>query len=383
MDDTMGNKQVNILLIEDNPSDTVLIREMLKESPNPKFKFHNAERLQEGLKSLEENKIDIILLDLNLPDSYGLETFQETNKEVPDIPIVILTGFDDENTAIKAVKEDAQDYLIKGKVDSSLLSRSITYAIERKRIESELKKYHEHLEELVEERTHELKKSNESLRKEIKARKKAEEEIMASLNEKKILLEEIHNRVENNLITVSNLIGLEYTQTDKEPIEIYQEIQNRVKAIALIHERLSKSEDFAVIDFSKYTEELVKYLLKSYAVDSKLIRVNIEVNGVLLDIDTAIPSGLILNELISNSLKHAFKNKDQGEINVKLSLNHNNFELIVNDDGIGLSEGLDYVFAETSGLQLVNTLVRQLDGIIEVESNSGTTFKITFRDFKP
>ncbi|MDI6724705.1 MAG: histidine kinase dimerization/phosphoacceptor domain -containing protein [Methanobacterium sp.] len=379
----MDGKIIKVLLIEDNLADIVLIKEMLKESLNTTFKLYDAHYLDEGLKYLEENEIDVLLLDLNLPDSQGLDTFQKANEKAPNVPIIILTAFDDEYTAVEAVKEDAQDYLTKGKVDSDLLTRSISYAIERKQIEIELKKYQEHLEELVKERTNELQKSNEKLKREIKARKKAEEEIRASLNEKKILLEEIHHRVENNLITVSNLIGMEYTLTDKEPIEIYQESQNRVKAIALIHETLSKSEDFAVIDFARYTDELVKYLFKSYAIDPDLIKVNIGINGILLDIDTAIPSGLILNELISNSLKHAFKNKVHGEINVTLSLNHDNFELTVSDDGIGLSEELNYIYAETPGLQLVNTLVRQLDGIIELEINNGTTFKITFRDFKP
>lgn len=379
----MDGKVIKVLLIEDNLADIVLIKEMLKESVNTTFKLYDVRYLNEGLKYLEENEIDVLLLDLNLPDSQGLNTFQKANEKAPNVPIIILTAFDDEYTAVEAVKGDAQDYLTKGKVDSGLLTRSVSYAIERKQIEIELKKYQEHLEELVKERTYELQKSNEKLKREIKARKKAEEEIRASLNEKKILLEEIHHRVENNLITVSNLIGLEYTLTDKEPIEIYQESQNRVKAIALIHETLSKSEDFAVIDFARYTDELVKHLFKSYAIDPDLIKVNIEINGILLDIDTAIPSGLILNELISNSLKHAFKNKSQGEINVKLSLNHDNFELTVSDNGIGLSEELDYIYAETPGLQLVNALVRQLDGIIELETNGGTTFKITFRDFKP
>ncbi len=383
MDDRMDNKVISVLLIEDNPADIALIREMLKESQNTDFKLHNVQHLNEGLKYLKENWVDVLLLDLNLPDSHGLVTFQKANENAPDVPIVILTAFDDEDTALTAVKGDAQDYLTKGNLDSSFLTRSMSYAIERKSIESELKKYQEHLEELVEERTNELKKSNESLKREIKARKKAEDEIRASLNEKKILLEEIHDRVENNLITVSNLIGLEYSLTDKEPIEIYQDSQNRVKAIALIHERLSKSEDFAVIDFAVYTDELIKYLLKSYAADPNLIKINTGINGVLLDIDTAIPSGLILNELISNALKHAFKNRLHGEIDVKFSLDHGIFELIVSDNGIGLSEDLDYTYAETPGLQLVNTLVRQLDGIIELDINGGTTFKITFRDFKP
>ncbi len=383
MDDKMDKKVINVLLIEDNPADIALIKEMLEESLNINFKLHNVQRLNDGLNYLKENKADVLLLDLNLPDIHGLDTFRKANENAPDIPIIILTAFDNENTAIEAVKGDAQDYLTKGKVDSSLLTRSISYAIERKSIEIELKEYQEHLEEMVEERTNDLKKSNKRLKMEIEARKNAEEEIRTSLNEKKILLEEIHHRVENNLLTVSNLIGLDYTLTEKEPIEIYQESQNRVKAIALIHETLSKSEDFAVIDFAKYVDELVKYLLKSYAVDSNLIKVNIGINGILLDIDMAIPSGLILNELISNSLKHAFKSKIQGEIDVKLSLNHDNFELIVSDNGIGLSDDLDFIYAETPGLQLINTLVRQLDGIIELEVNGGTTFKITFRDFKP
>ncbi len=383
MDDKMDNNIIRVLLIEDNLADMALIREMLKESRNTIFKLHNVGHLDEGLKYLEENEVDVLLLDLNLPDSHGLDTFQKANEKASNVPIVILSAFDDEDSAVKAVKGDAQDYLIKGKVDSSLLARSIFYAIERKSIEEELIKHRDHLEEMIVERTAELNAANRKLQKEIAERKKAEEEINASLEEKNILLEEIHHRVENNLQTVSNLIGLEYDLTDKEPIEIYQEIQSRVKAIALIHERLSRSEDFAIIDFFKYTKDLVKYLFKSYGVDSSLIKVNIKTNGVLLDIDTAIPCGLILNELISNSLKYAFKNGRRGEISISLNLDYTNFVLTIADNGIGLPENLDITYADTPGLQLVNTLVRQLDGLIDLERDNGTAFTITFRDFKP
>ena len=382
MDGKMDNNVIEVILIEDNLADTALIREMLKESRNTIFKLHNFRYLNEGLKYLEENEADVILLDLNLPDSHGLNTFQKANEKASDVPIVILSAFDDEDSAVKAVKGDAQDYLIKGKVDSSLLSRSIFYAIERKSIEAELKRHRDHLEEMVLERTSELRETNKRLQKEIGEREKAEEEIKTSLEEKNILLEEIHHRVENNLQTVSNLIGLEYDLTNKEPIEIYQESQSRVKAIALIHERLSRSEDFAIIDFVEYTKDLVKYLFKSYAIDSNLIKVNIKTNGVLLDIDTAIPCGLILNELISNSLKHAFKH-GRGKINILLYLDYNNFVLSVFDNGNGLPENFDVTYADTPGLQLVNTLVRQLDGFIDIEKSDGTKFKIVFRDFKP
>lgn len=414
MDDKMNNKYINVLLIEDNLTDIVLIREMLKEVRKPRFKLHNTRRLEEGLNYLEKNETDVLLLDLNLPDSFGLDTFQKANDNAPHIPIVILSAFDDEDIAIKAVKGEAQDYLIKGTVDSSLLARSISYAIERKSIKGELIKHRDHLEELVQERTAELQAANKQLQKEIEERKKAEVEIKASLEEKKILLEEIHNRVENNLQTVSNLIGLDYTQiNDKEPIEIYQESQNRVKAIALIHERLSRSEDFAIIDFAAYTQDLINHLFKSYAVD-KNINANIDTNGILLDIDTAVLCGLILNELVTNSIKHAFPSPETGglgstdfqsagpevesqgiasvqfakqdevtgEINIRFALDDGNFILKVSDNGIGLPTNLDFRYAETTGMQLVNALVRQLDGLIDLETDSGSEFKITFRESK-
>lgn len=425
----MDNKHINVLLIEDNLTDTALIREMLKEVRKPVFKLHNTRRLEEGLGHIEKNGADVLLLDLNLPDSYGIETFLKAKDRASNIPIVILSAFDDEEIAITAVKGEAQDYLIKGKVDSSLLARSISYAIERKAIEGELIRHRDHLEELVQERTAELQAANLQLQNEIEERKRAEEEIKASLEEKEILLEEIHHRVENNLQTVSNLMGLEYTQIkDKEPIEIYQESQNRVKAIALIHETLSRSEDFAIIDFDKYALDLVNHLLMSYAVD-KNIKVNIKIDGILLDIDTAVPCGLILNELVTNSIKHAFpasypearkillkntvnpswggnqgfetdhvenlatehpkfvkdplrdQNEINGEINIVFTLDDGNFTLKVSDNGIGLPDDIDFRYPETTGMQLVNALVRQLDGLIDLETGNGCGFKIIFRAF--
>lgn len=144
------NKTIKVLLIEDNPGDALLIRKMLKEVKKTTFIVNHSKMLSEGLQSLENDDFDVILLDLALPDSRGIETFNLTNKKAPELPIIILTGLSDEEFAIKAVGEGAQDYLVKADVDSRLLDRSIKYAIERNLIEDKLKKSEERYRIMVE-----------------------------------------------------------------------------------------------------------------------------------------------------------------------------------------------------------------------------------------
>ena len=126
---------IKILLVEDNPGDSLIIREMLKETEYTQFKLTHSPKLIDGLKNLEENKFDIVIVDLNLPDSEGLETFLKILSKHPELPIIILTGLSDEETGIDAVKQGAQDYLVKGEFNGKLLVRSINYAIERKGLE--------------------------------------------------------------------------------------------------------------------------------------------------------------------------------------------------------------------------------------------------------
>jgi signal transduction histidine kinase len=159
----MAEKQIKVLLVEDNPGDVRLIQEMLSESRDFSFDLECADRLSPGLERLDASGIDVILLDLGLPDSLGLDTFTRVRDQAPQVPIVMLTNLDDKTLAVEAVKEGAQDYLIKGQVDNSLLVRSIQYAIERKRAEESLKKAHEELEIRVEERTTELRAINREL----------------------------------------------------------------------------------------------------------------------------------------------------------------------------------------------------------------------------
>ncbi|HML05475.1 MAG TPA: response regulator [Methanobacterium sp.] len=154
----MLNKVIKVLLIEDNDADARLIKEMFKEISKPKYELIHFINLQEGLKALDKDTFDILLLDLSLPDSKGLETFEKAHEYDPKIPIVILSGLDDEEVAIKAVRQGAQDYLMKGDVNNRILSRALNYAIERKNVEKDLIESQNDLIDLIKKYTEELKK---------------------------------------------------------------------------------------------------------------------------------------------------------------------------------------------------------------------------------
>jgi len=177
----MKKRPINILLIEDSPEDAVIIREMLRDTPNIPFQLKHVNKLKKGFEVLFNNIYDVILLDLNLPDSWGFDTFIRTYDQAPETPIVILSGFDDEEIAVMAVREGAQDYMIKGEIDGKLLSRSIYYAIERKEIEKELMKTHSHLRKLIEWHEEELKETEEKLNLEIEAHHKTEIKLIEAL----------------------------------------------------------------------------------------------------------------------------------------------------------------------------------------------------------
>jgi len=218
----------------------------------------------------------------------------------------------------------------------------------------------------------------------ITPRKQAEEALRASLHEKEILLKEIHHRVKNNMQVISSLLSLQSRHlTDKAAIEMFRESQQRIRSMALVHEKLYQSKDLSRIDFSKYIESLIMFLFHSYRVNSDLVRMKTEVRNVLLDINSAIPCGLIINELVMNALKHAFPGGRKGEIIVSLQPSGDDrFILSVSDDGVGFPAGLDFHKTETLGMQLVTMLVDQLDGTISLERKPGTRFEVVFRELK-
>lgn len=217
-------------------------------------------------------------------------------------------------------------------------------------------------------------------------RKRAEKKIAQSLKEKEILLREIHHRVKNNMQVISSLLKLQsYRIKDKEVLEIFRGSQTRIRAMALIHEKLYQSQDFTRINFREYLTSITRYLYQSYGTQPGAIQLTINIEDLTLDITTAIPCGLIINELLSNSLKHAFPEGREGEITISLhSPEKDTFELIVSDNGIGIPEEIDIKITDSLGLYLVKILAEdQLKGEITLDRSKGTTLTITFPQPEP
>ena len=195
-----------------------------------------------------------------------------------------------------------------------------------------------------------------------------------------MLLREIHHRVKNNLQVISSLLNLQsgYIE-DKKSLEIFRESQNRVKSMALIHEKLYQSKELNKIEFSEYIKSLMKDLFISYNIDNERIKLKSDFEGIYFEIDTAILGGLIINELVSNSLKHAFPDGRKGEVFIGINkIENNKYVLILKDNGIGFPENIDFRKTDSLGLQLVTTLTEQLGGVIDLNRNGYTEFKIVF-----
>lgn len=334
---------MNILLIEDNPGDARLIEEYLKSADSYQFQLTWVQTLALAREQLAQQPFDIALLDLSLPDSAGLTSFTQISKSHPKMPVIVLTGLKDEGLASRAIREGAQDYLAKNDLSSSLLERSIRYAIERKHVEEQLK---------------------------------------ISLQEKELLLKEIHHRVKNNMQVISSLLRLQSRHIeDPKAYEMFMESHARVRSMALVHENLYKSDDLGKIDFSDYIKPLANGLYRLYGQDPQKVKLIMDVQHVSLSIDLAIPCGLIVNELVSNALKYGFPKefKQSGWIKIVLRMKEKNIHLQVEDNGIGIPGSLDIKQTDSLGMHLVHMLVEdQLKGSVELKRGNSTCFSVQF-----
>lgn len=197
------------------------------------------------------------------------------------------------------------------------------------------------------------------------------------MNDKEMLLKEIHHRVKNNLMIIASLLSMQSRDiTDEKSKSFFRESQNRAKSMALIHERLYRSTDLKNINIKDYISSLAKELFSTYVTDPDKVKLEIDVEEIKIDINFTIPLGLILNELITNSLKYAFPGDRKGKLKVKLYKENNEYILILSDDGVGFPEEFDYRENDSLGMQLINNLTDQLGGELKMEKKHGTKFLI-------
>lgn len=227
-----------------------------------------------------------------------------------------------------------------------------------------------------------LQRSRENLNQEISDRIKAEEQATTSLKEKELLLREIHHRVKNNMQIVSSLFRLQLRQIDNPKVrEILHDSQSRINAMALVHKALYQPQNLSGVNFRDYIRELGLNLFDCFSADPEKLELVTDVEQISMDIDTAIPCGLIINELVTNAMKHAFPDGQAGKIWLSLKLENGVFTLTVRDNGIGIPEAMDIYNVNSLGMQLVvNLTVNQLQGNLEIHRGEGTEFVITFKE---
>lgn len=376
---------LKILMLEDVEFDAELIeREMRREGVE--FTSRRVDTEEGFINELADLCPDVILVDHSLPQFDGVTALEIAKNSSPDTPFIFVSGKIGDEFAVDVLKKGATDYVFKSNLSKLVpaIKRALNERqelLERRKAEEELKIANSQMEMRIENRTHELSEINQKLMDEIAERNMVEDKLNKSLKEKDVLLKEIHHRVKNNLQIVSSLLSLQSRYiNDPDSVEIFNESQSRIKSMALIHEKLYQTGDLTKINLSEYANELVFDLFRSYSVNTYRVKHEILSEKVQLDMNTAIPCGLIINELVTNCIKHAFPNNRNGEIKIEIKCDGEYFVLTVADDGVGLPEDLDINNLKTLGLQLVTSLTKQLDGTIELQRKGGTSFRIRFKE---
>ena len=415
-------KDHNILIVDDNPTNLSVIVDYLEDSGLTVLVSQDGES---SLKRAKYAQPGIILLDVLMPGIDGYETCRrlKSDPEIQDIPVIFMTALSSTDDKIKGFEVGAVDYVTKpiqpaevmARIKLHLQLRYMTQTLARQneilkieieqrktvqerlrninsKLEQEaqeriaaqqaLKQLNLELEQRVERRTILLAQSNQQLQQEIIERKQAETKLKNSLTEKEVLLKEIYHRVKNNLLVVSSLLEIQCSSLeDPDMIRILRNSQDRIHSMALVHEQLYRSENLKEIDLSVYIEALLEKISNSHGNLAQTIRFNTDTEAIHLNIETVNSCGLIINELVTNALEHAFVGREQG--NIWLSLKrHDRGDIIltVKDDGVGVTSDFNFEEAESLGLRLVRILTKQLEGEIELDLEQGTCFKIIFSE---
>ena len=356
---TTFKEPANILLVDDDSRNLDVLESILSCADHRLFRARTAD---EALLALIAEEFAVIVLDVRMPDVSGYELAQliKQRKRTQHIPILFLTAYyREDGDVLQGYGAGAVDYLSKP-VNPLILKSKVAVFVDLFRKTRALATMNRAMEVEIEERLKQLK---------------------ASLHEKDILLKEVHHRVKNNLQVISSLIDLQAERlTDPSTQTLFRDTRDRVRSMALVHEKLYQSADLAHTELGAYIRNVMNELFLAHGEVSSKVSLQLELEPVFLPVDMAIPCGLILNELATNSLKHAFVGRDRGTIDIHLSTVGNaSVRLLFRDDGWGLPAGLDLQAAESLGLRLIRMLSKQLRGEVITQTGEGTTFELRFQ----
>ncbi len=314
--------------------------------------------------ALAKQPWDVIISDYRLPLLDAPAALVLLHESGRDIPFIVVSGAIGEELAVAIMKAGAQDYLLKNDLGR------LAPAVERELRDARTRKDRAMVAGALQE-------SEER----VQAQRATLERQTVSLQQRETLLREIHHRVKNNMQVMSSLLSLQARAAlNPETRRMLEDNQNRIQSMALLHEILYQSEDLALVDFPKYVLRTVDYLFRSFGVKDRQIRLHTELDQLEIELDDALPFGLLISEVVSNSLKHAFPQGRGGEVSVFLRQQADTtISLILSDDGIGLPRELDWTTSRSLGLRLVRALAQQLRGTLEIRSQGGTEVRLTFQ----
>ena len=379
------------LLIDDNPADRDLLTRHLRQSFDA-IECVEIFRRQDFEAALAQGGFDVVITDYRLRWADGLWILRQCSKSYPDVPVIMFTDSGSEEIAVEGMKAGLSDYMLKSQ--PTRLAIAVQESLEKARLrsaqreaEAALKQAKDTLERTLEERTAALNAVTAELRADLAHRQRIEQELrdsqarfQAALQEKEVLLAEVYHRIKNNLQIIASLFDLQADMvSDPQVRALFEESQQRIQAVALLHESLSQSGNIARIPAAQYIHRLSNQVFQAYAPPGDRITLSIQADPIWIAVRNAVPYGLLVNELLSNSLKYGFPGDRGGEITIALRvLPEGQIVLIVRDTGVGFPADMDFRRTGSLGLQLVCLLTEQLGGTIELERISGTQWTLTF-----
>ena len=353
---------LHVLQVEDSASDASLNERTLTKAG---YAVHS-ERVMDAREmsaALAKQPWDVIIADYRLPEFDAPSALSLLHQSGRDIPFIVVSGAVGEELAVAMMRAGAQDYLLKDNLVR------LAPAVDREIRDARTRRGREVAERALNESEQRFTVQGAAFDRQTEL-----------LRQRETMLREIHHRVKNNMQVMSSLLSLQSrVASNPETSRMLEENQNRIQSMALLHELLYQSDDLALVDFPKYIRRMVEHLFRFYGVDNRRIRLHCELDPVGLELDDALPCGLLISEVISNCLKHAFPEGRTGDVRILLRRRSpTTVALLISDTGVGLPANLDSTTSRSLGLRLVRALADQLRASLDIRSQGGTEVELAF-----